>query len=186
MKVLLISEAQQQTAALAAAVLAADHQLVSRQGLQKGYAYRLGDNAVELVILSITTIKKEMLKELHLFGVPVVVFAEAQGDIDTAAVINAGVSAYVVNGFKQERISAVIELAQARYQQVEALRLQLYKSRQELEERKEIDRAKGIIMKQKGCDEEGAYQALRKAAMDQNRRIADVARNIINLSGLLV
>ncbi len=186
MKVLLISEAQQQTTALVTAVLAADHQLVSKQGLQNGYAYSLGDNAVELVILSITTVKKEMLKELHLFGVPVVVFAEAQGEIDTAAVINAGVSAYVVDGFKQERIGAVIALAQARYQQVEALRLQLYKSRQALEERKEIDRAKGIIMKQRGCDEEGAYQALRKAAMGQNRRIADVAREIINLSGLLV
>ncbi len=79
----------------------------------------------------------------------------------------------------------MIDLAQARFKQVEGLKLQLVQSRQELEERKEIDRAKGIIMKQKGCSEADAYQALRKAAMDQNRRIAEVARSIVSLAALL-
>lgn len=185
MKVLLISELPTENQALATA-LASSHSLVSREGVQNGYRHCLADPTIELVILNIVSIRQEMLNGLHLLGVPVVVFAESQGEVDTTVVIDAGVSAYVVDGFKEARIGAVIELAQARYKQVEALRLQLYKSRQALEERKQIDRAKGIIMKQKGCDEQDAYQALRKTAMDQNRRIADVAKNIISLSGLLV
>lgn len=185
MRVLLISDALSDIDELAAAILAAGHQLVDKSDLHGGYAYRLEGLAIELVILKVSVVKREMLKELHLLSMPVVIFAETQGDIDADGVIQSGVSAYVVDGFKGKRVSAVIDLAQARFKQVEGLKLQLFRSRQELEERKEIDRAKGIIMKQKGCSEEDAYQALRKTAMDQNRRIADVAKNIVSLAGLL-
>lgn len=185
MRVLLISEAQSDTEELAAAILAAGHQLVGKSDLQGGYAYRLEGLAIELIILAVRVVKREMLKELHLLSMPVVIFADMQGDIDTDMVIQSGVGAYVVDGFKSKRVGAVIDLAQARFKQVEGLKLQLVKSRQELEERKEIDRAKGIIMKQKGCSEADAYQALRKAAMDQNRRIAEVARSIVSLAALL-
>lgn len=185
MRVLLISETQRQTGELEEAILAAGHQLVGKSDLQGGYACRLADLSIELVILSISAVKREMLKELHLLSMPVVVFADKQGEIDTDAVIQSGVSAYVVDGLKGERVGAVIDLAQARFKQLEGLKLQLSRSRQELEERKEIDRAKGIIMKQKGCGEDVAYQALRKAAMDQNRRIGEVAKNIVSLATLL-
>ena len=185
MRVLLISETQSDTEELATAILAAGHQLVGRSDLQGGYVYRLEGLAIELIILAVRVVKREMLKELHLLSMPVVIFADMQGDIDTDMVIQSGVGAYVVDGFKSKRVGAVIDLAQARFKQVEGLKLQLVKSRQELEERKEIDRAKGIIMKQKGCSEADAYQALRKAAMDQNRRIAEVARSIVSLAALL-
>lgn len=185
MRVLLISETQSDTEELATAILAAGHQLVGRSDLQGGYVYRLEGLAIELIILAVRVVKREMLKELHLLSMPVVIFADMQGDIDTDMVIQSGVGAYVVDGFKSKRVGAVIDLAQARFKQVEGLKLQLVKSRQELEERKEIDRAKGIIMKQKGCSEADAYQALRKTAMDQNRRIAEVARSIVSLAALL-
>jgi len=185
MRVLLISDAQSDTDELAAAILAAGHQRVDKSDLHGDYAYRLEGLSIELVILKVSVVKREMLKELHLLSMPVVIFAETQGDIGADVVIQSGVSAYVVDGFKSKRVGAVIDLAQARFKQVEGLKLQLFKSRQELEERKEIDRAKGIIMKQKGCSEADAYQALRKTAMDQNRRIGEVARNIVSLAALL-
>ncbi len=185
MRVLLISEPQRQTGALEQAILAAGHQLAGKRGLQGGHADRLLDLSVDLVVLSVDAVKREMLKELHLLPVPMVIFAEKQGEIDTDRVIQSGVGAYVVDGFKHERVGAVIDLALARFKQLQGLKLQLSKSRQELEERKEIDRAKGIIMKQKGCGEEDAYQALRKTAMDQNKRIGEVAKSIVSLAALL-
>lgn len=185
MRVLLIAERAEQGDELEAALRAAGHQLVARSGLQSGYGQRLAGLAAELLILSIDRVTRELLRELRLLSIPLLIFAARQGEVETEEVLRAGVSAYVVDGFKRERLAAVMELAQARFKQVEGLRLELSKSRQALEERKEIDRAKGIIMKQKGCSEEDAYQLLRKAAMDQNKRIGEVARNIVSLAALL-
>lgn len=185
MRVLLLSETQSEVSELERAILTAGHQIVDRCGLPNGYAHRLVGLSTELVVLTVDAVKREMLKELHLLAVPMVIFAVRQGEVDTDEVICAGVSAYVVDGFKRERVSAVMELAQARFKQVEGLKRQLSKSRQELEERKEIERAKGIIMKQKGCSEDDAYKALRKIAMDQNKRIGEIAKSVVALASLM-
>lgn len=185
MRVLLISEPQAEATALEGALTASGHHLVARAELQSGFAQRLMALSIDLIIMIIGNVRMEMLKELPLLTVPVVIFAERQGEASAEAVIQSGVSAYVVDGFKPERLGAVIELAQARFKQLEGLKRQLSQSLRALEERKEIERAKGIIMRQRQCSEDEAYRALRKTAMDQNRRLAEVARNIVSLAGLL-
>jgi response regulator NasT len=99
--------------------------------------------------------------------------------------IEAGVSAYVVDGLSAERIKPVIDTAIARFSMIRQMRNELAETRRALEERKVIDRAKGLLMKAKGVDEDAAYALLRKAAMDQGRRVADVAEALVTASRLL-
>jgi response regulator NasT len=101
------------------------------------------------------------------------------------AAVEAGVSAYVVDGLKKERVQGILELAVSRYRIFSALRSELEHARQVLEERKVIERAKGILMKERGLTEDAAYALMRKAAMDDNKRLADIARAVVTAAGLL-
>lgn len=115
----------------------------------------------------------------------VVVFTNNTDDLPTSAVINAGVSAFVVDGFRPDRLHAIIDAAQARFKMFRKLREELEDTKRALEERKIIDQAKGILMSARGLDESEVYKLLRKAAMDQNTRIAEVAKALVNASKLL-
>ena len=119
------------------------------------------------------------------FPRPVVMYAEsADADIMRQAV-QAGVSAYVVDDINPRRVKPILEVAVARFKEFQALRDELEKTRNTLAERKVVDRAKGILMKKRGMDEETAYQAMRKLAMDRNQRLADVARTVVDMAELL-
>jgi two-component system, response regulator / RNA-binding antiterminator len=116
---------------------------------------------------------------------PVVMFA-ADGDSSTIhAAVKAGVNAYVVNGLAEERIQPILDVAIARFAQMQALREELVAARSQLEDRKSIDRAKGILMRTRDMSETQAYEALRKLAMDSSQRIVEVARQVINMRDLL-
>jgi response regulator NasT len=93
--------------------------------------------------------------------------------------MEAGVSAYVVKGLAQDRVRAVVDVAVAHFNRYRAMREELDRARLSLVERKAVDRAKGLLMEQKGLGEEAAYKLLRKLAMDQNKRIGEVAQDII-------
>jgi response regulator NasT len=102
-----------------------------------------------------------------------------------ADAINAGVSAYVVDGLNPARVKPVLDVAVARFNQFQALNDELGRAKASLAERKIIERAKGILMQQKKLSEEEAYRALRRAAMEQNRRIAEVAEYLVSAARLL-
>jgi response regulator NasT len=99
--------------------------------------------------------------------------------------VECGVSAYVVDGWSPERITPIIEAAIARFDAYAAVKKELAHTRTQLAERKLIDKAKGIVMQQRGLTEEQAYSALRKMAMDQSVPLAEVARRIISVAQLL-
>lgn len=117
---------------------------------------------------------------------PVVMFAQ-QGDSETIRrAVHAGVSAYVVDGIQAHRVRPIVEAAIARFEKFRALEDELERTREELEERKVIERAKGLIMRQRGVSEDEAYQAMRKVAMRSNRRLAEVAEGIVAAAELLI
>jgi response regulator NasT len=97
----------------------------------------------------------------------------------TEKAVLAGVSAYVVDGLKKERIKSILELTISRFKAFNQLRDELDRTKQQLEERKLLDRAKGILMKQKSITEDEAYAQMRKAAMNENLKLADVAQGVI-------
>lgn len=116
---------------------------------------------------------------------PVAMFVSHSDPALSAAAVQAGVSAYVVGGLTGDRVRPILETAIARFRMVNQMQTELEAARQALAERKTIDRAKGILIQTKGLSEEEAYQLLRKTAMDQGRRISDVAQALVLASEML-
>jgi response regulator NasT len=116
---------------------------------------------------------------------PVVVFTERSGNGPLRAAVRAGVSAYVVDGLETERVAPVLETAQARFIEFQALRRERDAALAQLSERKGIERAKGILMQRRGLPEDAAYQVLRRMAMDRGKRLAEVAESIITAEEML-
>jgi len=116
---------------------------------------------------------------------PVVMFThDGDGEKIRAATL-AGVSAYVVDGMSGERIRPILDAAVARFEQFQALKREFDDIEEKLADRKVIERAKGILMKSHGLSEDDAYRALRKQAMQNNARLAEVARQLIAVAGLI-
>lgn len=116
---------------------------------------------------------------------PVAMFVDRSDESLTRAAIEAGVSAYVVDGLHPERLKPILDAAVSRFNMFSRMRAELETTKRALEERKVIDRAKGLIMKARGISEDQAYALLRKTAMDQGKRVADVAQALVTTVGLL-
>jgi response regulator NasT len=116
---------------------------------------------------------------------PVVIFATDGRRETIREAVDAGVAAYVVEGWAPERVTAIIEAACARFEAHQAIKRELETTRNKLSERKIIEKAKGIVMQQRGLPENDAYGALRSMAMQQNLSLAEVARRVIAVASLL-
>jgi two-component system, response regulator / RNA-binding antiterminator len=116
---------------------------------------------------------------------PIAMFVDQSDRGTTEAAVEAGVSAYIVGGLQKTRVKDILELCISRFNAVARLQDELDRTKSALEARKTIDRAKGILMQLKGVPEEQAYALLRKRAMDEKRKIADVAQAVITAAELL-
>jgi two-component system, response regulator / RNA-binding antiterminator len=116
---------------------------------------------------------------------PVVMFSSDAQPETIREATRAGVSAYVVNGLNPQRIKAIVDVAVARFDEMQRLRAQLAEANQKLGDRKLVDRAKGLLMKTRGLDEDAAYSLLRKMAMDRKLKLADVAQKLVDAADLL-
>jgi response regulator NasT len=115
---------------------------------------------------------------------PVAMFVDQSDSASIEAAVDAGVSAYVVGGLRKERIKNIFDLCVSRFNAFARLQDELDRTRSALEERKVIDRAKGILMSAKSLSEEAAYALLRKTAMNENKKIAEVAQSVITAAEL--
>jgi len=116
---------------------------------------------------------------------PVAMFVDRSDTASIEAAIDAGVSAYVVDGLRKERVKSILDMTISRFNAFNRLREELDRTRQALEDRKIIDKAKGIIMRTRKIGEEEAYALLRKTAMNENRRLVDVAQGLVTAAKLL-
>jgi two-component system, response regulator / RNA-binding antiterminator len=116
---------------------------------------------------------------------PIAMFVDRSDTDMIAAAVEAGVGAYVVDGLRKERVKAILELAVSRFHAFNRIREELEHAKQALEERKIVDRAKGILMKERGLSEQEAYALLRRAAMNENLRVVEVAQSLITAARLL-
>ena len=116
---------------------------------------------------------------------PVIMFATDGAPEVIRQAVCAGVSAYVVDGLEAVRVKAIIDVAVARFEDFQSLRSQLAQANLKLEERKVVERAKGVLMRTRGLDEDAAYQLLRKFAMDRNQKLSQVAQQLIDAAHLL-
>jgi two-component system, response regulator / RNA-binding antiterminator len=154
-----------------------------------GIAAQLEAISPDVVLINLGNPQRDELEELFVLSRaiarPVAMFVDQSDTAGIEAAIDAGVSAYVVDGMKKERIKPVLELAIRRFNAFERLRGELAEARSALADRDTIDQAKRLLMTKRGIDEPTAYAALRKAAMDSGRRIADVADAIVTADKLM-
>ncbi|SPF79848.1 ANTAR domain-containing response regulator [Pseudoprimorskyibacter insulae] len=156
---------------------------------QSGLSRKIKELAPDVVLIDITNPSRDVLEELAMASGPmerpVAMFVDKSDDGLTRAAIEAGVSAYVVDGMKPDRVKPILDAAVARFNMFQRMRTELAETKRALEERKVIDRAKGLLMKARGIEEDAAYALLRKTAMDQGKRVADVAQALVTAAGLL-
>lgn len=154
-----------------------------------GLAQRIKALNPDVVLVDVSNPSRDTLEELTLasdpMSRPVAMFVDNDTEGLAKAAIEAGVSAYVVDGLNMNRLRPILDAAIARFNMFGRLRRELEQSKRALEERKVIDRAKGILMKARCVDEEEAYALLRRTAMDQGRKIAEVAQGLVTAAGLL-
>ena len=158
-------------------------------GNPSGLSHKIAQQSPDIVLIDVDNPTRDMMEELTLASGPlerpVAMFVSSAAGGLAQTAIEAGVSAYVVDGLSPERIKPVMDTAIARFTMVRQMRNELAETRRALEERKVIDRAKGLLMKAKGINEDAAYALLRKTAMDQGRRVADVSEALVTAAGLL-
>jgi response regulator NasT len=115
---------------------------------------------------------------------PIAMFVDQADTASIQASVDAGVSAYIVDGLKKERMKHILDLCVSRFNAFARLQTELDQTRSALAERKVIDRAKGILMKAKNLTEDAAYALLRKTAMNENRKIAEIAQSVVTAAEL--
>lgn len=156
---------------------------------QSGLARKIKEISPDVVLVDISNPSRDVLEELAVASGPmerpVAMFVDRSDDSLTRAAIEAGVSAYVVDGMQPDRLKPILDAAVHRFNMFQRMRTELVETKRALEERKVIDRAKGLLIKARGIDEDAAYALLRKTAMDQGKRVADVAQALVTAAGLL-
>lgn len=149
---------------------------------------RIADVEPDVIFIDLENPNRDVLEQMfqvsRVVQRPIAMFVDKSDAGMTEAAVVAGVSAYVVDGLKKERIKSILELTISRFKAFNMLREELDRTRQQLEERKLVDRAKGILMKQRGVSEEEAYALMRKAAMNESLKLSEVAQSIITASKL--
>ncbi|HEX7035321.1 MAG TPA: ANTAR domain-containing protein [Pseudomonadales bacterium] len=128
---------------------------------------------------------EQMFQVSRLARRPIAMFVDQSDRASVQAAIDAGVSAYVVDGLRKERVKPILDVTISRFHAFARLEAELRDAKSALEDRKVIDQAKAILMKQRNLSEEDAYGLLRRTAMNQNRKIADLARSLLAAAALL-
>lgn len=149
----------------------------------------LRDFDPDMVIIACESPDRDMLEALQVANAqvprPVVMFVDRSDANATAKALEAGVAAYIVDGYNPRRMSSILTVAAQRFAMTQSIRKDLDKARADLAARKTIDRAKGVLMASRNLSEDDAYKALRKHAMDTGRPIHAVAADILAVSDLL-
>jgi response regulator NasT len=150
---------------------------------------RIDDAAPDVILIDLENPNRDVLEQMfqmsRVIARPVAMFVDQSDSSMIERAIESGVSAYVVDGLRKERVKAIVDTAISRYRAFSRLREELDRAKQQLEDRKLIERAKGILMKQKGLTEAEAYAQMRTAAMRDNLRLSQVAQAIITAARLL-
>jgi response regulator NasT len=154
-----------------------------------GFVARLEALGPDIVIMDLGTPSRDTFEEMlavsRALARPIAMFVDASDEDMIGGAIDAGVGAYVVDGFSKERVKPILDLAIRRFNAFAALRHELDEAKSALVERKLIDRAKAYLMKSRNLSETDAYTLMRKSAMNQGRKIADIAQALITAADLL-
>jgi len=188
-RVMLVDDTPARAAMLEQALVDCGFEVVCRMASAQGLMKQVAEHQPDVVIVDIESPDRDMLEHMTVLNQhlpkPVIMFAE-QGDSNTIdRAIRAGVSAYVVDGLNPDRVRSIVDVAVARFREFQALRNELQQTRTRLADRQVIEKAKALLIQHRQMDEDEAYHAMRKLAMDRSQRLVDVANDIVSVLGLL-
>jgi len=189
LKVMLVDEQPERQAVVAEMLKTVGCEVVASLTPEDDLLAQVAQVRPDVVIIDMESPSRDTLESLRsvqsALPRPMVMFSQDDNGETIRRAVDAGVSAYIVDGIKEERVRPILEAAMARFEQYQALEAELNKTRDQLESRKKVDRAKGILMKERKLSEEDAYALLRKTAMAQNKKISEIAEVIISAVDLL-
>lgn len=187
--ILVIDENPARAAVLEDGLREAGHVSVVRLDTTHELLRRVFEIDPDVILIDLESPSRDVLEQMFQVSRtvkrPVAMFVDQSDTASIEASVDAGVSAYIVDGLKKERVKSILDMTVSRFNAFDHLRQELQRARDELADRKTIERAKGILMKQKGLDEAEAYRLMRNAAMNGKMKLADVARSIVTAAELL-
>jgi len=185
---MLVDQHPGRSAIIQQALADAGYLKVERIPADRGLAEEVRRFGPDIIIIDMEAPGRDTLEQMREIGrdqpKPIILFSNNRDSEFIRQAVRAGVSAYVVDGLDKERVIPIVEVALARFREFETLRKELEETRHQLADRKIIERAKGLLMKQHGISEDKAYNALRKAAMDRNQKIGEIARTLVAIQDL--
>lgn len=190
LSVLVIDESHSRATEICAGLVAAGYQVAALMPDTLDLAERVQRLRPDVILIETDSPSRDTLEHLAVLGQamprPVLMFARDRDSRIIREAMRAGVSAYVVDGLQVERIQPLVEVAMARFEEYRELRLERDAAMRKLSDRITIDRAKGVLMKARGMDEDAAYNALRKLAMDRGQPLFDVASDVLAMAKVLL
>ncbi|HVI29831.1 ANTAR domain-containing response regulator [Hansschlegelia sp.] len=188
-KIVLIDESPVRAAILEEGLRAAGHEAIMLISDHVNLLERIYAIDPDVILIDLENPSRDVLEQMFQVSRavrrPVGMFVDQTDAASIELAIDAGVSAYVVDGLKKERIKPILDTTISRFNAFAKLKAELEQAKGQLEERKIIDRAKGILMRSKNIDEEQAYVLLRKVAMNEKKKISEIAQSVVTAAELL-
>ena len=188
-KIVIVDESPIRAAILEEGLKEAGYTDVVRIGEMHSLLARIYAHDPDIIVIDLENPSRDILEQMFQVSRavrrPIAIFVDQSDAASIQASVDAGVSAYIVDGLKKERIKPILDLCVSRFNAFARLQDELERTKCALEERKVIDRAKGILMKVKGLTEEEAYVLMRSTAMREKKKIGEIAQSILTASELL-
>ncbi len=190
LSILILDENRIRAAIIEAGLREAGHSSVTIVTEMTGLLRRITEIAPDVIVIDLENPNRDQLEHLlqmsRAVEKPVAMFVDQSDTEMMASAIEAGVSAYVVDGLRKERVKPILDMAIARFNAYSRLKSELQDTKQALEDRKAIDRAKAILMKTRNLSEDEAHHLLRRTAMQQSRRMGEIARALVDSAQLIL
>jgi response regulator NasT len=189
MRVLIVDESDERAALLREALTAAGHEVAASLASPLELLRTVESLRPDVIVIDTESPTRDVLEHVVMVSQssprPIVMFSSDSGGEAIRGAVRAGVSAYIVDGLDSSRVSSIVEVACARFDEFQRLKLELADANLKLADRRLIERAKGLLMKQRGLGEDEAYHALRKLAMSRKLRLGEVAQQLLDAAELL-
>jgi response regulator NasT len=189
LSILVIDENRIRAAIIESGLREAGHDRVTVINEIKGLASQIEALRPDVIVIDIENPQRDTME--HLFQLtrsvdrPIAMFVDRSDTASIEAAVEAGVSAYIVDGLRKERVKPILDMAVSRFNAFSRLQRELTDAKTALEERKLIERAKGILMQTRRFSEQEAYALLRQTAMNEKKKLADIAQSVVTAAALL-
>lgn len=189
MRVFVVDDSEERAALLREALTSAGHDVAASLSSPLELLRSVEALKPDVIVIDTESPTRDVLEHVVMVSQssprPIVMFSSDAGGEAIRDAVRAGVSAYVVDGMDAGRVNSIVQVACARFDEFQRLRIELAEANLKLSDRKLVERAKGLLMQSRGISEDEAYHALRRLAMSKKARLGDIAQQVIDTADLL-